>query len=282
MAVLREPRGLPLWSEYTHFLRRHRAVVGALTVVGILIGLAGAMLQPAQYSATASVALTPVPVYVKTVADEVVPPEVSIDTDAQLLGSPQVLGAIGHALDVDAEAASEHLSVSASPNSHVLHVTVTAESPEQAAEAANGAVDAFIDRRREALGAIQVDQLRELRFLVSQQERALAKEQARRVLVTETDDLFAQILELRASLDELEQAYSVPAEVVSAAAPPQQRDYPNTEVPVVSGALLGLLVGLLVGMVRDRRRRAPAAHSITTDPNDASSSANHYEDYHHV
>ena len=59
---------------------------------------------------------------------------------------------------------SERLSVTASPNSHVLHVTVKASPPSRAADAANAAVAAFVDVRRDALGALRSDQLSQLRL----------------------------------------------------------------------------------------------------------------------
>jgi uncharacterized protein involved in exopolysaccharide biosynthesis len=246
------PPGLPLWSDYTRFARRHRAPIGALLGVGLLAGFAWSLLQPASFSATSSVALTPVPVYVMASATELVPPEVSIDTDAQLLHSPRVQEAVGDALGVDADSASGHLSVTASPHTRVLHVTVRSGSAHLAAEAANAAVAALVEVRRDALGALGDDQLRQLRLLASERDDQLAREQARRLVVPPYDDLFAEILQLRTGLDELEQARREPAVVVQPAVPPRSADYANTEVPVTSGAMLGLLAGCLVGAARDR------------------------------
>ncbi|MCY7400674.1 MAG: hypothetical protein LH477_06920 [Nocardioides sp.] len=251
-----ETSGLPLWSDYTRFVRRHRGLVGALIAVGLLGGWAWSMLlQPVTFSATASVALTSVPVYVAFSSSDLVPPEVSIDTDAQLLYSPRVQGAVATALGEDVERVGEHLSVTASPNSHVLHVSVTAASARRAAEAADAAVTAFVDVRREALGALTLDQQAQLRLRLSDQERLLAGTQARRLVIPASDDLFAQVLELRTSLNELEDARSTPGDVLGAAVVPDAADRANTEVPLVSGAMLGLLGGCLLGAARDRTGR---------------------------
>lgn len=252
MGVLTESSGLPLWSDYTRFVRRHRASIGALMGLGVLAGFVWSLLQPATFSATASVALVPVPVYVSASTTELVPPEVSIDTDAQLLHSPRVLRAVGDVLGTDADAASEHLSVTASPNSYVLHVTVTAASAQLAAEAADAVGAALVDVRRHALGALRQDQLRQLRLVVGYQEQLLAQQQVRRLVIPAQDELFAQILELRTGLEELEEARRKPAEVVRPAVPPRHADYANTEVPVTTGAMLGLLGGCLLGAGRDR------------------------------
>jgi uncharacterized protein involved in exopolysaccharide biosynthesis len=252
--------------------------------LGLLAGFAWSLQQPSTYSATASVALNPVPKYVTDPTTELVPPEVSIDTDAQLLRSPRVLGAIGAVLDRDPEEASAHLSVTASPLSHVLHVTVRARSGQLAAKAANAAVAAFIDVRRSTLPAFQQDQLSQLRFYISNQERLLAKQQARRVVIPARDDLFAQLTQLRASLEELEAAYRNPADPLSPAVAPQRADYPNTEVPLMSGAMLGLLGACLVGAARDRARllSRPLSSRLRTPFDDLPDPTNRQKDYRHA
>jgi uncharacterized protein involved in exopolysaccharide biosynthesis len=257
MGVVTRRPGLPLWSDHTDFVRRHRRFLGGLMATGLLAGAAWSLQQPTTYSATASVALAPVPVYVMTTTDELVPPEVSVDTDAQLLMSGEVLDAIGEVLDTDREQAAEHLTVTASAHTHVLHATVTAGSAEQAAQAANAAVNELANARARALGALQDEQLRNLRMLVGNHTGDLrdALEEAEDELLFSTEDeRFAQVLAARASLDELEEARAAPAEVVRPAVPPRSADYANTEVPIVSGAMLGLLAGCLVGAARDRFR----------------------------
>jgi hypothetical protein len=254
MGVLTAPAGLPLWSDYSRFARRHRARIAVLMGLGLLGGLAWAWMQPPTFSASASVALTPVPAYVVPSTTELVPPAVSIDTDAQLMHSPRVLGAVGDALGVEADAASEHLVVTATASSHVLHVTVTAASARTAADAADAAAAAFVDERRAALGALRPDQLRQLRLLVSHHETLLAQEQRRRVVIPAHDELFGQLSQLRTGLQELHEARKQPAVVVRPAEPPRHADYPNAEVPITSGAMLGVIGGCLLGARRDRGR----------------------------
>jgi uncharacterized protein involved in exopolysaccharide biosynthesis len=222
-------------------------MVGALLLVG----------QPATYSATASIALTPVPKYVSPSTTGLPAAEVTIDTDAQLLGSPPVLDAVAEVLGTDTP--SDHVSVTASPNSHVLHVTVTGDSPQDAADAADAAVAALSVVRRDALGTLGRGQLRQQRLLVDQQEELLAQAQDKQALLPAGDELFSLVLERRTSLQELEDARAVPLEVMNPAVPPRHPDYPNTEVPLVSGAMVGLLLGWLLGAVRDRK---PARHVL--------------------
>ncbi|UFN46306.1 GumC domain-containing protein [Nocardioides okcheonensis] len=256
------PAGLPRVSDYTAFARRHATLLLALVGLGLLGGLGVGLTRPGSYSATASVSLTPVPVYVMPTVDELAPPEVSIDTDAQLLRSPAVLSAVGEELGVSAARSEQHLSVTASAGTHVLHVTVTGTDPERVARAADAAATALVQVRRDALGSLTLDQIRQLRFLVIAQESLLAREQARRVVVASSDDLFTSLVELQTRLDELRAARAVPAQVVVPAPDRGTADYANTEVPATSGAALGLLAGCLAGIARDRSRglRLPLRH----------------------
>jgi uncharacterized protein involved in exopolysaccharide biosynthesis len=254
MDAVTAPGGLPLLSDYPRFVRRQWGLIALFIAIGLALGSVWAAKQPASFSATASVVLVPVPVYVLPATTGLVPPEVSIDTDAQLVRSPSVLNAVGDALGVDAPRAEQHLSITASPGSHVLHVTVSATSAAVAARAADAAVAAFVDVRRDALGALRSGQLRQLRLFVTDQEEMLAKEQTRRLVIAGEDEMFAQILEMRAGIEELEEARRLPAQVVSPADLPPRADHANAEVSITSGAMLGLLGGWLLAIGRDRAR----------------------------
>jgi uncharacterized protein involved in exopolysaccharide biosynthesis len=285
MAVLRRGAELPLWSDHTAFVRRHRLRIVALMVLGLLVGLTWSLTQTGTWTSTASISLAPVPKYVLPTGAGLAPPEVSIDTDAQLLGSPEVLGAVADVLGVDTGAARDSLSVTASPNSHVLHVGVTAPSAPAASEAANAAAAALVRVRRNALGSLRPDQLRLLRLWVAGQEDLLAQEQRDRLVLPATDEDFALVAELRTGLQELEEARISPAEVIDPAVPAPRPDYANREVPLVSGAMLGLLAGCLLGALIDRRRlysSTSSAPSHTEGSGDLPDARTRPEDAHHV
>jgi hypothetical protein len=52
--------------------------------------------------------------------------------------------------------------------------------------------------------------------------------------------------------------------VVQPAGPPSEADYANTEVPMTSGAMLGLIGGCLLGAAHDRGRRSRGGHPSDT------------------
>lgn len=284
MARVTSPPGLPLWSDYPRFVRRHRLLIGVLGAVGLLAGFLWSTGQPATYSATASVVLTPVPKYVTPSTVELVPPPVSIDTDAQLLRTPEVLAAVARETGVHVDAAAGQISVTASPRTHVLHVTVAAASPGEAAAAADAAVAALAEVRRDSLGSLTAYQARRLQGLVREHEQALAESQARGVVISGYDALSAQLLELEAEVEILEEARATPLDVIHPAVPPLAADYANTEVPLVSGVMTGLLCGCLAGAVLDRsgRRRAAAPPTDLPRAGVPLRGPTNHEDHHHV
>jgi uncharacterized protein involved in exopolysaccharide biosynthesis len=267
MDDLSTPTGLPTVTVYSRFLRRHRVLLLCLVTLGLLSGLVWSVRQPATYSATTSIAFVQVPKYVTT-PGELLSPAVTVDTDAQLLSSPEVVDAIAHQLGIDPGAVEPRVSVTASANSHVLHVTVESRSRTRAAAAANAGAAALIGVRRASLGALQDEQLNLVRIMLADHEERLARAQRRRLVVPATDELFTSVLTLRQAVDELESARDRPAEVLRSAEPPKSKDYANTEVPVTSGPMVGLLVGCLLGAARDRGLlRAPVrATRLSVNP----------------
>jgi uncharacterized protein involved in exopolysaccharide biosynthesis len=254
--------------------------------IGLLVGYFWSLSQPSTFSATTSVALEPVPMYVTPSTTELVAPEVSVDTDALLIGSPRVLAAVAAVVHEDPATVADQVTITASPNSHVLHITVSADTAPHAAEAADAAAAALEGVRRRTLGAIRIDQLRQLRLFATDQEQLLAKEQATSVLIPADNPLFAQILQLQADLETLEDARRDPLRVTTAAATPRHADYANTEVPLTSGAMVGLLCGCLLGAGRDRTRHL-ALRTATPDPlptpfGNLPDGTPLHEDYHHA
>lgn len=260
MAALTPPPA-PLLADQLRSAWHHRRYVAASTLLGLVGGLVWALAQPTTFSSTASVALTPVPKYLLPAGAGLAPPAVTIDTDAQLVTSPDVLTAVAQALGTEPARARQQISVTATPNSRVLHVTVSGSSPAQVADAANEAATALVRVRRETLGALRTDQLRLLRLWTAGQEAVLAQQQRSRLVIPASDELFAQVLQVRSGLGELEEARLSPAEVVTPGSPPQSADPANAEVHLTSGAMLGLLAGCLLIAARDRlsqHHRPPA------------------------
>jgi uncharacterized protein involved in exopolysaccharide biosynthesis len=221
-------------------------------VLGLLVGLGWASVQPKTYTAQASVLLAPVPTYVSSETGRP-PREVTIDTDARLVTGARVAQAVAEATGVTADAVPERLEVTATPLSRVLHIAFTAGSVDAAADGATAAAEAFVGARREALGALSVEQARQISLRIADLQGRLSTQGKRQLASSLDDPLVDDIADLRARAAELETVRAVPAEVSRRALPPVVADTTEPEVPLTSGAMTGLLVGCLLGRSRGRR-----------------------------
>jgi succinoglycan biosynthesis transport protein ExoP len=251
----REVRGatgrLPSWDQYAAFLRRYRRLLAVAMGIGVVLGAGVSFVQQPTYSATTSIALTPVPSYMSVTTTGGQPGLVSIDTDARLVMDSSAVQALERA-DPAVREPEEQIVVTATPLSRVMHITYSSGSPETAAAGATAVGDAFIDARRDALGALAEPELERLRLRIAELQERLSLEEARGLVPTTPDALEPDLLELRDRLAALESARDTPAEVLQEALPPSAPDRRNAEVPITSGAMIGLLVGWVAALARNR------------------------------
>ncbi|WP_341925808.1 hypothetical protein [Nocardioides psychrotolerans] len=209
------------------------AAVGGLVGAGV----AGATAEPT-FRARVSILITPSPVYLDTGAPEVddeetdedPPREITVDTEAALLESERALGRAADASGIDSVELRDSIAVTAEPNSQILVLTVDAGDAERADAGAQAVADsylqereAFLIQRRDRL----VEQLRDELASLDPAVRSLAGD---RELVT-------------AQIDFLETSTATIGRVVrheDATAVRRQ-----SEVPIASGAALGLLLGVV-------------------------------------
>jgi uncharacterized protein involved in exopolysaccharide biosynthesis len=108
----------------------------------------------------------------------------------------------------------------------------------------------------------------------------------RTAVLSSDNTLYAEVADLQNRVQELADAREHPATVISPAAVPRHRDYANTEVPVVSGAMLGLLLAWGLGLALDRsgqRRRVTSPVPLVRNPFGAlPDAAILNESYHHA
>jgi hypothetical protein len=136
---------------YADFVRAARRPIAALALCGALAGLALAATGPRTYSATERVLLSPSPSYLVTgLALDQAPREITIDTEAALMLSQATLGQMTSS-EAQADELRRRIAVTAEPNTSVLVVRVTAQSPRAAELTAQELVRAYLDVRREYL-----------------------------------------------------------------------------------------------------------------------------------
>jgi hypothetical protein len=138
---------LPL-GRYVSALRAGAPVIVVTALVGVAAGAWWMHLRPSPYEATASVLLTerpryPSPGYART----------NVDTDAQLIAGRTVREAAVKASGESPVEVSENLTVTATPNTRVLHLHLTAASPAAATAGVDAATAAFLRERTAGLEA---------------------------------------------------------------------------------------------------------------------------------
>ena len=169
--------------------------------------------------------------------------------------SPRCSGPSAEALGTDPRPGrSSTCSVTASPNSHVLHVTVSGRLPARGGHCRRrrgGGVRRRAPRRARRARGRPAPPAAALRHRTG--GAAGPGADAAGSSSPRSDELFAELLELRAGLEELEEARE-PARARWSSPPdrPASADYANAEVPMTSGAMLGLLAGCAPGAARDR------------------------------
>ncbi len=270
--MAREERDLPVGgvpklrhtlSSFGSTVSNHRLLVVGLTALGLVGGAGWQVVQgvPQQASSTF---LAP--------TDRATYPGLSgglatLDTQAQLLSSPEVQAAVAAATPRSRHDPPE-LSLTATPNSRVLHIIAVADNAADATAQSRAATTAFItldnkmvlDRRAKE-EKIVADSLATLRRAVDQAYAGLAAAKAgegknpRRVdTVTLSASISKAMVKLKNAQDSVTRLEATEATLGSVLR--QEPTRPQTSVWSVSlttGAWIGLLVGLLLAAWSDRR-----------------------------
>jgi hypothetical protein len=247
----RPRRGRDL-ADYAVFVRRNASLMGAMMLLGALVGGGLAMASPTSYAARTNVLMAQAPIYVD--ADGLhAPPAVTIDTDAQLLSAPAVHRKVSQRTGVAADDVESRLLVSAEPLTRVLIVTFQGSTPELARIGAEAAAQAMLRERSEVLIQQSTQRLQTVRKNLAKLQTvavrlrlhgkntdAFALDLANRIQVLE--DLSGQLQEVKDSPGQvLVSAHVVRAE--KAHAPTKWAG---------SGAGLGLLCALALAALRPR------------------------------
>ena len=221
------------------------AAVGGL--VGA--GLAGATADPT-FRARVSILITPSPVYLDTGAEvddedaEADPPrEITVDTEAALLESERALGRAATVSGVAVAELREASAITAEPHSQVLVLTVQTRDADRADGAARAIADSYLQEREAFL--IQ----RRDRLVEQLRDELAALDPADRSLTGDRERVIAQVNYLETSTATIGR---VVRQEETAAVRRQ------AEVPIASGAALGLLLGVAaVGRLSTRPLRTP-------------------------
>jgi hypothetical protein len=223
-----------------------------MTVVGGLVGGLWHRREPQEFTSTTAVLLAPISTYIDLDPSNGAPPQVSIDTDAQIAISDRVVNRITKTTGESAEDTRAAMSLAAPPLSTVLRLSYTASSPLDAAFGASAWAEALLAERARVLAASVASYRSVLEDQVSRIRSVLALGELDPATTTTIND---QVGRLETALQRLDRQVPSPGRLLTAAPLPKGSDPSDPEVQVTSGALIGLLIGL--GLTARRRRSAP-------------------------
>lgn len=143
----------------------HRRWWVAGTVVGAVLGLALAAIQPPRYAATDSILLAAPPSYLAVSTTNVKPPrETTVDTEAALVMAERTMtGALESEDPQAAEQLRDAVRVTAIPNTRIIQIRVVADSAPSAEHMAERVASAYLKTRRDYLGQRRDQYLQKLR-----------------------------------------------------------------------------------------------------------------------
>jgi hypothetical protein len=227
-------------------------LVGAL--IGLLLGGAVYWRTTPEYTATAAVELSAVSPAVDLGGVRGRPQMESVDTDAQMLASDEVLAAVAKASGDSEDSARTSLGVTARNLTRVLEITYTNRSSKGAVAGADSAADGLLAVRQRLVIKPIDDYLNEVAKQTETPLDAAVLDPADRFGTAEfrvenwRERALAARLQVPDSGSVLERAHG--------ATHPERG---SVELPLTSGVALGGLIGLLLGMavwrLRGRRPR---------------------------
>ncbi|WP_329602787.1 Wzz/FepE/Etk N-terminal domain-containing protein [Actinomadura soli] len=249
--------------DYTGLIRRRWGIVLCFAVL-VLAGVGAYTFTLAKtYTAEAQVLVAPTgfddsaPEASKTKSD------VNLDTEAQVAKSLEVAKEAKRLLKYgdDENHLLAHVAVSVPPNSGVLTIAFTDDTPRAAANGANLFAQAYLNQRTASAQANlqrQMDVISKKIQELSEENKVLLDRiprysgAARTYARSQQAIISRQITELTGRLGSLSTSSINPGRIISNASTPTRPSGPNVPLYLTGGLMAGLLVGLGAGAVRDR------------------------------
>ncbi|MGW4472194.1 Wzz/FepE/Etk N-terminal domain-containing protein [Nonomuraea sp. NPDC004354] len=247
-------------AEHLSLLRRRRNLFLACLLTGLLGGLALLCLIPPAYTATTQVLVASTGVQEQP--NQVTGRQreaLNLDTEAQVAQSAVVAAKAAVVL----KATPSPAEVTVPPNSAVLSIAVTADTPAIAAAQSRAYAQAYLQHRTETAQAALSAQLKALTTKLKQVNTGLSKVVAELALLrrgsaehtvaTQRQNLLTrQVYSLTMKYDSLKTVAVTPGYVISQAAEPAAPSSPSVPLYLGSGVMLGLLCGAAAAYACDR------------------------------
>ncbi|MBS2936696.1 hypothetical protein KDN32_02945 [Nocardioides sp. J2M5] len=259
--VLATPR-----VPFARALRHHAALVAVLLVLGAVGGWLYASTTPSTYTSTTRILVNPSVgnPFSSTPSSVRQDQETSLETEAQMVRSEDVLGAVvDRSTGLTVRGVSRRLQVNVPPSTQVLEISYTADDPELARQVADAVAEAYLANRDarfkqvqdDRVGRLESQTVRTVEDLRSATNAAQKGTPAQRAFNNElADALRNELVNLRAQRTALENLTAPSGTVVSPATEPSGPPLLATLLWPVAGAVAGLGVGFLLALLLERLR----------------------------
>jgi capsular polysaccharide biosynthesis protein len=241
------------FRELWHRVARRRRIAATVGLLCLVVALAAGLLTPREYTATATLTVSPMTLdpFAATSANQ----QINIQTEREVIASSEVAAIAADQLgdDVSPQTLLRSSSIGAPSQSQVLQVSVTARSPQDAAERANAMAAAYLEFRSQGAKEIAQERITALDERIKQIEAANADS--------------GQLDELREERSSLELVGSNPGRIIGVASPPSSPSSVGLPSFLAAGAAAGLLLAVAAALVvdlRDRKIRFPERLSEAT------------------
>ncbi|MGH3661838.1 MAG: Wzz/FepE/Etk N-terminal domain-containing protein, partial [Micromonosporaceae bacterium] len=243
-----------------------------LLVLAILIGLGGAILftgaQTKTYQASTSVLVLPTNAFDTQLTGERGKTAINLDTEAQLVQSINTAVTAKKLLKSTDSPVTlrESVSVTVPPNSAILEIAYTAESPAAARDGSMAFASAYLKNREDSTKT-ELDRQTaalqgQLKTVTIQLREATAKRAAEGTLAAESSylasreqNLSSQLNSLSTRINELATVSLTGGKVISEAQLPTTPSHPSKPLNLAAGLMLGLLLGVAAALGWQRTDR---------------------------
>ncbi len=251
-------------GDYLRLAKRRWWAIALGLLVGLSAGYAFTATRGQQYTATASVLVSPVSTDSEVANGRTTGP-VNLDTEAQLVRSTTVETKAQALLrtSLSPQDLGEAVKVTVPANTSVLNIAFTADNPEGAQQGAHAFAEAYLAARGDTAKTsvtARVKALQATLTTLAAQQKQLAGQVAalpgdspdRSAAQAKLNNVNAQIDSINTQLVPLQSTPIVPGSIINDAQLPDSTSGPLGILAIASGLLLGLLFGLLLAFAIER------------------------------
>jgi Mrp family chromosome partitioning ATPase/capsular polysaccharide biosynthesis protein len=246
-------------ADYGMLLRRRWWVIVLGGVVGLLLAIEIMALSAKTYVTSASVLVSATNTGDSTdVEGSRTNGAINLDTEAQLVSSLDVATRARTLLKAteDPRTLAQNVRSIVPPNTSILQISFSAQTPEDAQRGAQAFAQAYLDNRGTSVSSSVKTQIKALQDQIASVSRNLQTATAKKAALPTSSPDYAyaaalentytqQISQLTGRLNPLQTTAVTPGRIITTAKLPTTATDPNPRVYLPSGLLLGLLFGLV-------------------------------------